>query len=53
MGNEKWQDGWNIVVALETASEVMESSNRLAIEDSQTWKVMNAFKLPKTTEVED
>ena len=54
MGNEKWQDGWNhSQSALETASEVMESSNRLAIEDSQAFdEVMNAFKLPKTTEVE-
>ncbi len=53
-GNEKWQDGWNhSQSALETASEVMESSNRLAIEDSQAFdEVMNAFKLPKTTEVE-
>ena len=54
IGNEKWQDGWNhSQSALETASEVMESSNRLAIEDSQAFdEVMNAFKLPKTTEVE-
>ena len=54
MGNEKWQDGWNhSQSALDTASEVMESSNRLAIEDSQAFdEVMNAFKLPKTTEVE-
>ena len=54
MGNEKWQDGWNhSQSALETASEVMESSNRLAIEDSQAFdEVMNAFKLPKSTEVE-
>ena len=54
MGNEKWQDGWNhSQSALETASEVMESSNRLAIEDSQAFdEVMSAFKLPKTTEVE-
>ena len=54
MGNEKWQDGCNhSQSALETASEVMESSNRLAIEDSQAFdEVMNAFKLPKTTEVE-
>ena len=53
-GNEKWQDGWNhSQSALETASEVMESSNRLAIEDSQAFdEVMSAFKLPKTTEVE-
>ena len=54
MGNEKWQDGWNhSQSALDTASEVMESSNRLAIEDSQAFdEVMNAFKLPKSTEVE-
>lgn len=54
IGNEKWQDGWNhSQSALETASEVMESSNRLAIEDSQAFdEVMSAFKLPKTTEVE-
>ena len=54
IGNEKWQDGWNhSQSALETASEVMESSNRLAIEDSQAFdEVMNAFKLPKTNEVE-
>ena len=54
IGNEKWQDGWNhSKSALETASEVMESSNRLAIEDSQAFdEVMSAFKLPKTTEVE-
>ena len=54
MGNEKWQDGWkHSQSALETASEVMESSNRLAIEDSQAFdEVMSAFKLPKTTEVE-
>ena len=54
VGNEKWQDGWNhSQSALETAGEVMESSNRLAIEDSQAFdEVMNAFKLPKTTEVE-
>ena len=54
IGNEKWQDGWNhSQSALETAREVMESSNRLAIEDSQAFdEVMNAFKLPKTTEVE-
>ena len=54
VGNEKWQDGWNhSQSALETASEVMESSNRLAIEDSQAFdEVMSAFKLPKTTEVE-
>lgn len=54
IGNEKWQDGWiHSQSALETASEVMESSNRLAIEDSQAFdEVMNAFKLPKTTEVE-
>ena len=54
MGNEKWQDGWNhSQSALNTASEVMESSNRLAIEDSQAFdEVMNAFKLPKSTEVE-
>ena len=54
IGNEKWQDGWNhSQSALETASEVMESSNRLAIEDSQAFdEVMIAFKLPKTTEVE-
>ena len=54
VGNEKWQDGWgHSQSALETASEVMESSNRLAIEDSQAFdEVMIAFKLPKTTEVE-
>ena len=54
MGNEKWQDGWNhSQSALDTASEVMESSNRLAIKDSQAFdEVMNAFKLPKSTEVE-
>ena len=54
MGNEKWQDGWNhSQSALDTASEVMDSSNRLAIEDSQAFdEVMNAFKLPKSTEVE-
>ena len=54
IGNEKWQDGWNhSQSALDTASEVMESSNRLAIEDSQAFdEVMNAFKLPKSTEVE-
>ena len=54
IGNEKWQDGWNhSQSALETASEVMESSNRLAIEDSQAFdEVMSAFKLPKTTEIE-
>ena len=54
MGNEKWQDGWNhSQSALDTASEVMESSNRLAIEDSQAFdEVMNAFKLPKSTELE-
>ena len=54
MENEKWQDGWNhSQSALDTASEVMESSNRLAIEDSQAFdEVMNAFKLPKSTEVE-
>tara|TARA_B100001989_G_scaffold75234_1_gene51629 strand:- start:6879 stop:7502 length:624 start_codon:yes stop_codon:yes gene_type:complete len=54
MGNEKWQDGWNhSQSALDTASEVMESSKRLAIEDSQAFdEVMNAFKLPKSTEVE-
>ena len=54
IGNEKWQDGWNhSQSALETAGEVMESSNRLAIEDSQAFdEVMSAFKLPKTTEVE-
>ena len=54
MGNEKWQDGWNhSQSALDTAGEVMESSNRLAIEDSQAFdEVMNAFKLPKSTEVE-
>ena len=54
IGNEKWQDGWNhSQSALVTASEVMESSNRLAIEDSQAFdEVMSAFKLPKTTEVE-
>ena len=54
IGNDKWQDGWNhSQSALETASEVMESSNRLAIEDSQAFdEVMSAFKLPKTTEVE-
>ena len=54
IGNEKWQDGWNhSQSALETAIEVMESSNRLAIEDSQAFdEVMSAFKLPKTTEVE-
>lgn len=54
MGSEKWQDGWNhSQSALDTASEVMESSNRLAIEDSQAFdEVMNAFKLPKSTEVE-
>jgi formiminotetrahydrofolate cyclodeaminase len=54
IGNEKWQDGWNhSESALATASEVMESSNRLAIEDSQAFdEVMSAFKLPKTTEVE-
>ena len=54
IGNEKWQDGWNhSQSALETASEVMESSNRLAIEDSQAFdEVMSAFKLPKSTEVE-
>ena len=54
MGNEKWQDGWNhSQSALEMASEVMESSNRLAIEDSQAFDdVMSAFKLPKSTDVE-
>ena len=54
MGNEKWQDGWNhSQSALDTASEVIESSKRLAIEDSQAFdEVMNAFKLPKSTEVE-
>ena len=54
MGNDKWQDGWNhSQSALETANEVMKSSNRLAIEDSQAFdEVMGAFKLPKSTEAE-
>ena len=54
MGNDKWRDGWNYSQsALETANEVMESSNRLAIEDSQAFdEVMGAFKLPKSTEAE-
>ncbi|MEC8258262.1 MAG: cyclodeaminase/cyclohydrolase family protein [Candidatus Thermoplasmatota archaeon] len=54
IGNDKWQDGWGVSEsAIELSSKVMDLSATLAEKDSLAFdKVMEAFRLPKSTEEE-
>ena len=54
LGKEKWKDGWSICEeALPFAVNAMTVSGELASDDSSAFdKVMDSFKLPKTTDDE-
>ncbi|MEC7228932.1 MAG: cyclodeaminase/cyclohydrolase family protein, partial [Candidatus Thermoplasmatota archaeon] len=54
VGNDKWQDGWDASEsAIDLSMKVMELSATLAEKDSSAFdKVMEAFRLPKSTEEE-